>query len=606
MKSFIYTIKTALLVAVALPGFSSCAGWLEEESPAQNIMYNFFKDKEQLESTILGIYKGLPAIYTNNSLGLCVVGTDEIFTTRTTGNTGPLDGYTFTAGTAVIEDWYAKHYTIIQRANVVVNRAPTVPEITLDVVERATAEAKFLRAWAYFRLVQAFGQVPLVLNETSSDDDYSYRIKRDSINWVYKAIIDDLNYAIDNVTEKTTTRLPQKKDGGRITHWAAKGLLAKVYLTMGTSMLRRPQLIPEYDHMKKIWFPDDLFQACRALCDDIMENGGFKLMERYGDIFLIQNKNTNAESIWEIQFSSEPGLGSQWSKQHGVFGSGAGGSSFQNFNSMVGTTAYKPVPSFWRYFKHGDARRNWSFPDYSITFPAAYANDPDNPANTVQTFFSGVRADGASTPFIDLYSDDPAELEYFFRCSVLTARAGISKYRWGVGGDPDEFWKDNKMNLRFDQANCPNNVIVLRYADIMLMRIEANMLANGMTTQEDVEMMNNNICARARGWNELAGRWNTLAEVPTMVDYTIATLDYEALLNERACELCFEFHRWFDLVRTGKLIEKVTARISNYPTPEVTSMHYLFPIPQREIDMSQNPAGFYQNPGYGYGASDEE
>ena len=87
-----------------------------------------------------------------------------------------------------------------------------------------------------------------------------------------------------------------------------------------------------------------------------------------------------------------------------------------------------------------------------------------------------------------------------------------------------------------------------------------------------------------------------------LVNYTASTLTYDELMTQRACELCFEFHRWFDLSRTGQLHTLVPNRLVN-PTnvPSVNfdfNRHYLFPIPVRELDLAANKEAFYQNPGY--------
>ena len=84
-----------------------------------------------------------------------------------------------------------------------------------------------------------------------------------------------------------------------------------------------------------------------------------------------------------------------------------------------------------------------------------------------------------------------------------------------------------------------------------------------------------------------------------MHDYTRATLTYDELKKERARELCFEFHRWNDLVRWGDLESAVNDRIHAedaeiHKSVVDPSRHYLFPIPQTEIDVSH----IEQNPNY--------
>jgi starch-binding outer membrane protein, SusD/RagB family len=68
-----------------------------------------------------------------------------------------------------------------------------------------------------------------------------------------------------------------------------------------------------------------------------------------------------------------------------------------------------------------------------------------------------------------------------------------------------------------------------------------------------------------------------------------------AVLEERKLELNFEGHRWFDLVRTGNLINAVQAETSFGRSPAIGQHHILFPIPQREIDINR---ALIQNPGY--------
>jgi len=72
----------------------------------------------------------------------------------------------------------------------------------------------------------------------------------------------------------------------------------------------------------------------------------------------------------------------------------------------------------------------------------------------------------------------------------------------------------------------------------------------------------------------------------------------QAVLDERKRELCFEGHRWADLVRYGKLVEVVKASSMGNPiaAANIKDHHVLFPIPDREIQVSAGD--LKQNPGY--------
>jgi hypothetical protein len=75
------------------------------------------------------------------------------------------------------------------------------------------------------------------------------------------------------------------------------------------------------------------------------------------------------------------------------------------------------------------------------------------------------------------------------------------------------------------------------------------------------------------------------------------TLDF--ILEERARELFGEGHRWFDLKRFGKLVENITT-YNRDAAPNIQAFHLLRPIPQTQIDRTNNEDGseFGQNPGY--------
>ncbi|CCH52057.1 RagB/SusD domain protein [Fibrisoma limi BUZ 3] len=120
-----------------------------------------------------------------------------------------------------------------------------------------------------------------------------------------------------------------------------------------------------------------------------------------------------------------------------------------------------------------------------------------------------------------------------------------------------------------------NNYPILRYADVLLMYAEALNEQNGPTA--DAYAAINRIRRRA-GLADLSG----------------LTKDQfrDAILLERRLELAFEGHRWYDLVRTGRLIDAMKAQNPSIVVPE---SHLLYPIPQTERDV--NPQ-LTQNPGY--------
>lgn len=128
-----------------------------------------------------------------------------------------------------------------------------------------------------------------------------------------------------------------------------------------------------------------------------------------------------------------------------------------------------------------------------------------------------------------------------------------------------------------------NDFPVLRYADVLLMYAEAN---NELGQTAIAEEYINKVRKRAR--------FNGTDYLPTVPDYAGLNKDQmrDAIIKERSLEFVAEGQRWFDLARTNTLIEKVPLAKPGV-TPQ--SKNYLFPIPQREIDLNNS---LEQNTGY--------
>lgn len=126
-----------------------------------------------------------------------------------------------------------------------------------------------------------------------------------------------------------------------------------------------------------------------------------------------------------------------------------------------------------------------------------------------------------------------------------------------------------------------NDFIVLRYADVLLMYAEAE---NEVGYSADAFTYLNAVRTRA---NAVTFSQNTL---PDQASFRAA------VLQERRLELPLELHRWFDLIRTNTAI----AALQNSGLTKITiqAYQYLYPIPQTELNISTNKAGFTQNPGY--------
>ena len=225
MKNYIKYILLIFLV----PFLAGCEDLLEEEVYSSFAPSNFYKNADDAEAAIMGVY------------GTLLSGDQFLYTqhlpTLTVHPGGCLsqeavrieDNLQWTSSWAMLSRFWSAHYRAINRANSVLKY---VPPIEMDEAEnkRIQAEARLIRALLYFNLVQWFGGVPIHSAVTESLENTS--LPRSPVSDVYELIIEDLDFAEDYLPD------PVFPGNGRFTSGAAKALLAKVYLTMAGEPLK--------------------------------------------------------------------------------------------------------------------------------------------------------------------------------------------------------------------------------------------------------------------------------------------------------------------------------------------------------------------------------
>ncbi|TDQ10346.1 RagB/SusD family nutrient uptake outer membrane protein [Pedobacter metabolipauper] len=208
------------------------------------------------------------------------------------------DNFTATSTEGQLKDFWKGQYQNINLANQILGN---VPGINMDATLKSKylAEAKFVRAYSYFRLVRAFGDVPLRLSLPK--DASEYNLPRTPKAQVWAAIETDLSEAAAVLPPTNVTA-----DIGRITRGAALALHAKV------SMYQQ-----KWDQVL-------------ALTNTVM-GMGYSLFPSFEGTFRIPNEN-NSESVFEIQAqlvqSIADASSSQYSQVQGVAGVNWGGWGF--------------------------------------------------------------------------------------------------------------------------------------------------------------------------------------------------------------------------------------------------------------------------------------
>jgi len=228
------------------------------------------------------------------------------------------DKFTLTSTEGQVSDFWTGEYQLVNLCNQVLDHVDTM-KIDANLQARYLAEAKFLRAYGYFRLVRAFGGVPLRLHVPK--DASEYNLPRSSEDSCWNAIETDLTEA--------AAVLPQSypaSDVGRATKGAALALHAKV------AMYRK-------DWAKVL----DLTNQVMGM--------GYSLFPNFEQQFRIANEN-NAESIFEVQClysaSNSGASNSQYSQVQGD----------RSANPSVGWGFNVPTQDLVNEFEAGDPRKD--------------------------------------------------------------------------------------------------------------------------------------------------------------------------------------------------------------------------------------------------------
>lgn len=176
---------------------------------------------------------------------------------------------------SVSYSYWTYQYRGVFRANQCIENIPNIPEMNDNLRKQTIAEARFLRAYFYYKLMLNFGErIPLYKVAFNDSEDHYYPPQ---------SAAGELFSFIKTELSEVQTDLPASYgdgDKGRATRWAAMGVLAKLYLLKGE------------------------FKNAQSELGKIISDGGFDLTPNYGDNFDGNHKN-NQESILEIQFSGD-------------------------------------------------------------------------------------------------------------------------------------------------------------------------------------------------------------------------------------------------------------------------------------------------------------
>ena len=468
------------LLAISLSTMS-CSDFLTLKPEYLMYELGFYQNESDFETAVVGLYSGLQS-YGQNLIWMNELATDNAvfqLANAETAVTG-FDYMNLSATNAYVSTYWSNSYGMISRANGILNR---LSNFDFNSKAKMQGECKFIRALAYFQLVQLFGDVSITELEFSSPNQIAdYDFSRKPVDQVYQLIIQDLMDA----ESLLSSEIPENK--GKVSIGAVKALLGKVYLTRH-----------EYD------------KSAEKL-KEVIDLNAYSLEQDYGSLFS-EGNDDKSESILEIEFASG-NLGEGSNFAHHFYPNVINMDVFSG--GILGGGRCVPSETLWNTYEEGDLRRD-----------AALGNK--------------------------LPMKDGTTSDYYF-CKKFVDYSATTT------------------------SDCGVNFTLLRYADVLLMYAEA---LNELGKASEALLYINQVRQRA-GIGDLHGLSQTALRT--------------ALEKERQCELCFEGHRWFDLMRTGRTLEVLNEDFKNRGLAfSVEEYELLLPIPQGQIDIDPD---LEQNPGY--------
>lgn len=300
-------MKPLLIAICCILIMSSCKKNFIDLNPPSNLNSStFYKTETDMNQAVLAAYGKLRDVYNNTFVRLGEIRSDNTTFSWLSGNPADENGVDVFASPLLPENGYPTScwnncYNVILRCNIVIGRIENVTFKSDQLKKQYIGEARFLRALMYFWLNRVFGGyskggdllgVIKVDKELMPQD--AYALNRSSLQENYDMIVADLTYAEQN--------LPAAYGGtdkGRVTKWGAKGLLAKVYMTMAGYPLNKGAAA---------------YTLAIQKAEEVINTSGAALVSNYKALFDVNNKNS-VESLFEVQYkkgSPNGATGSPW------------------------------------------------------------------------------------------------------------------------------------------------------------------------------------------------------------------------------------------------------------------------------------------------------
>lgn len=238
MNKFKLNILASGVMSLML--FSCSESFLDVEPQTTILDQNFYKTEADAEMALIGCYDGYQRTTSNGGFAFYIAA--EVLSDECFGGTGNTDGRGYQAidrfdlsqspsDNNIFNETWGFYYAGIFRCNTLLNKMPDIASWKSDkdsvntiTKNRIEGETRFLRAVQYFDLVRLFEKIPLLTVPTTDNIAQSEPVE------TYKLIVEDLKFAAANIPANAYPKANATTNDGRVTSYAAKALLARVYM----------------------------------------------------------------------------------------------------------------------------------------------------------------------------------------------------------------------------------------------------------------------------------------------------------------------------------------------------------------------------------------